>query len=218
MATCTGFSRANPASHSLRKLKKHQVDYLLDLIEVSFPGLSDQLKGLSELLSFFIEHGRLPPYTLRLELLSKDQLESMRFKEWSLQELLEPCGKRGGEHPADDPSISSHCLTEDNWPSPHMPCAFGDLPPDSISSQPVSLASTSERTEHFTDFVSMDLLTLDSEPSSRTDLLSDDIYKKPADFTLNLHIDNTDQASHLENIYLLSPTLLSSHDLETHSN
>jgi hypothetical protein len=70
----------NPACSSLR-LKEAELSVFFDRIDVELPCLKDDLQGLSDHLSFFIEYGQLPPRKLQFELLSKDQLESMRFTE-----------------------------------------------------------------------------------------------------------------------------------------
>ena len=93
---------ADPGFDSLRMLARPQLESLVDHVDASIPGLRDHLRSLSELLSFLIEHGRLPPYKLKLESFSKDQLESMRSTTWSLKELLEPNGLREGEPPDHD--------------------------------------------------------------------------------------------------------------------
>ena len=72
---------ADVGSNSLRKLNKDQLDPLLDLIDESNPCLRDHLGNLTELLSGLIEHDRLPPHKLQLQLLSRDQLESLRSKD-----------------------------------------------------------------------------------------------------------------------------------------
>jgi hypothetical protein len=94
---------ANPITNSLRVLPRPQIDPLLDLIDTIFPCLKEELADLSKLLSYFIEHDRLPSYKLRLESLSRDELESMRSSDWSLKELLEPFGQRLEEYHSVDP-------------------------------------------------------------------------------------------------------------------
>jgi hypothetical protein len=81
--------------------------------------LKEELADLSELLSYFIEHDRLPSYKLRLESLSRDELESMRCNYWSLKELLGSFGQRTEEYHAVGP------LTQDDLvavppPDPHI--------------------------------------------------------------------------------------------------
>jgi hypothetical protein len=137
----TNLPITNPGFDSLQTLAKPQLESLVDHVDASIPGLRDHLRSLSELLSFLIEHGRLPPYKLRLESFSKDQLESMRSTTWSLKELLEPDGSREGEPPDHDPPVknspqTSDCIGQDDL--------CGSSSPDlTLSAQPTSQAPAS---------------------------------------------------------------------------
>jgi hypothetical protein len=48
---------------------------------LAHPCLRDHLRGLSDHLSYFIKHGQLPPQKLRVELLSRDELDSLLHRE-----------------------------------------------------------------------------------------------------------------------------------------
>jgi hypothetical protein len=78
----------NPACSSLW-LKEAELSLFFDRINVELPCLKDDLQGLSDHLSFFIQYSQLPPRKLQFELLSRDELESMPFKE-----LFKPCPLR----------------------------------------------------------------------------------------------------------------------------
>jgi hypothetical protein len=54
--------------------------------------LRDDLKGLSDHLSFLLDHHALPQRKIQVELLSKDELKLIRSREWPLKELFEPSG------------------------------------------------------------------------------------------------------------------------------
>jgi hypothetical protein len=128
---------------SLRTLGKAQLDSFLDVISHSRPSLQADLRPLSDLLSYFVEHGRLPPYKLRLESLSRDQLGSMRSTKWSLEELLERCGSREGEDPTVVALPRDHCQEHDG--------SVTSSPPDlAVPTQPTSqsLASPSSLYTH----------------------------------------------------------------------
>ena len=137
----TNLLLTDPRFDSLRMLARPQLESLVDHVDASIPGLRDDLRSLSELLSFLIEHGRLPPYKLKLESFSKDQLESMRSTTWSLKELLEPDGSREGEPPNHDPLVknspqTSDCLGQDGL------CGSSS-PGLTLSAQPTSQAPAS---------------------------------------------------------------------------
>lgn len=125
---------------SFRTLGKAGLERFLDFISNSIPSLEIDLRRLSELLSFFVEHGRLPLYKLKLELLTRNQLESIRSTEWSLKELLEPCKSRERE------DFSAVIVTEDGCTSIHYSeeeDLVASFPSDLImSTQPTPRSST----------------------------------------------------------------------------
>ena len=74
---------------SLRTLKKGRLDPLLNILDAAMLGLKKQVKSLTEFLIEFLEHNHPPKQMLRFEILSKDEIESMRSKDWSLAELMD---------------------------------------------------------------------------------------------------------------------------------
>ena len=70
-------------------MKKDQLDPLLNILDDAMPGLQKQLKSLTEFLTDLLEHNHPPKQMLRFELLSKDEIESMRSRDWSLAELMD---------------------------------------------------------------------------------------------------------------------------------
>jgi hypothetical protein len=113
---------ANPASHSLQRLHRDNLALLLDRIDAEFPSLREDLQGLSDHLSYYIDYGHLPPEKLRLEFMSRDELGPMRGQEWSLRDVFEPCGLRAAKSLYDDP------LTSDGG----FPVESDSTTPDSI--------------------------------------------------------------------------------------
>jgi hypothetical protein len=189
----------NLVMNSLRILEKSQLDPLLDLIDAQFPCLREDLLGLSELLSFFIKHGRLPPYKLELELLSREQLESIRFKEWSLKELLEPCELHIGDYPIDDPP--AHGDSPADGDCAELSGLFADVPPDRNLSRPTY---PSMSMQGCISMASIELPTSTAELDQRSNLLCDNVIKKPD----ALNLSSTKPSSRLDKVFLISPIVL----------
>jgi hypothetical protein len=157
------------------------------------------LLGLSELLSFFIEQGRLPPYRLKLELLSREQLESIRFKEWSLKELLEPSELRIGDYPTDDPSMHGDYPMEGDCAE--LSGLFADVPLDQNLSRPTF---PSMSTQGCISMASIEPPTSTAELNPGTNLPSGNVYTKPDALSLS----STEPLSHLDKVFLISPIVL----------
>lgn len=77
--------------HSVRQLRADNLELFLDRIDTRLPSFKDDFQGLSDQLSYFIDHGTLPAQALRLEQLSRSELESKFLKELSLKDLFRPC-------------------------------------------------------------------------------------------------------------------------------
>jgi len=65
--------------------------------------LKEDLQGLSDHLSYYIDKGRLPARKLRFEELSRSELESECFKSLSLSDIFKPLGPPVANAPANAP-------------------------------------------------------------------------------------------------------------------
>jgi len=219
---------ADLGSNSLRRLNKDQLDPLLDLIDESNPCLREHLGSLTELLSGLIEHDRLPPHKLQLQLLSRDQLESLQSKDWSLKELIGPCTQCEGEAPDSCTSsnecpindgfspqfegeapglgtssnvclINDDCLIREDWST------YLDLPPDlSLSAQltPSPPASPSL-------LCSTEAAVLDAYRMLPTQICTQDSLTQSTSYIPNTtDINGPSQESYLDLLFLSSPIVL----------
>lgn len=75
---------------SLRLLTEAEFKILVSRIDIALPGLKDDLTGLSDHILCLLDHDTLPPGKLQIEMLSKDELNLLRSRGWSLKELFQP--------------------------------------------------------------------------------------------------------------------------------
>ena len=177
--SCYPLVVTNSISDRLRPLHKNQIDPLLDLIESSFQCLKEDLRPFSELLSDLIYQPRLPPDKLKFEVLSKDELESMRSQEWSLKELLKPMkpsGPRTG-YPTSDPSMHDDPPMQGNCAEPGN--ILMEMPPDVDIPRPSSVSVSMESCITMAS-IETPASTIDINPGND---LSDDTTKEPVAFT-----------------------------------
>ncbi|KFY97780.1 hypothetical protein V500_01919 [Pseudogymnoascus sp. VKM F-4518 (FW-2643)] len=90
----------------VRRLRESNLDLLLDRIDERHPSLKQDLQGLSDHLSYYIDKGRLPTRKLRFEELSRSELESECFNSLSLSDMFKPLEPPASNAPCEGPSTS----------------------------------------------------------------------------------------------------------------
>ncbi|KFY32041.1 hypothetical protein V493_00579 [Pseudogymnoascus sp. VKM F-4281 (FW-2241)] len=152
----------------VRRLRESNLDLLLDRIDERHPCLKQDLQGLSDHLTHYIDRGRLSTRKLRFEELSRSELESECFKTLSLSDMfkpLEPPAANAAENaPCEGPSTSEGSHVEGHCAVTEKVSDHASPPPD--QSQPASSSSSSLRDVD-------EPLTPRMDVDSRIDSLSD---------------------------------------------
>jgi hypothetical protein len=78
----------------LHVLTEAEFKILVSRIDIPFPCLKDDLTGLSDHILYLLDHDKLPPEKLHIEMLSRDEFNLLRSRGWSLKELFEPAMNR----------------------------------------------------------------------------------------------------------------------------
>ena len=89
--------------YSVRRLRESNLELLLDGIDERHPSLKENLQGLSDHLSYYIDKGRLPTRKLRFEELPRSEVESECFKSLSLSDMFKPLEPPAANAAANDP-------------------------------------------------------------------------------------------------------------------
>ncbi|KFY78642.1 hypothetical protein V499_02245 [Pseudogymnoascus sp. VKM F-103] len=124
----------------VRRLRESNLGLLLDHIDERHPSLKQDIQGLSDHLSYYIDKGRLPTRKLRFEELSRSELESECFKGLSLSDMFKPLEPPAENAPCESPS-GSH--VEGHGDATEKVSAHAPPPPD--QSRPASSSSSSLR-------------------------------------------------------------------------
>ncbi|OBT82761.1 hypothetical protein VE02_09921 [Pseudogymnoascus sp. 03VT05] len=118
----------------VRRLRESNLELLLDRIDERHPSLKEDLQGLSDHLSYYIDKGRLPARKLRFEELSRSGLESECFKSLSLTDMFKPLEPPAANAPAnapcEGPSTSEGSHVEGDCAVPEKVSVDAPLPPD----------------------------------------------------------------------------------------
>ncbi|KFZ20229.1 hypothetical protein V501_00263 [Pseudogymnoascus sp. VKM F-4519 (FW-2642)] len=102
----------------VRRLRESNLDLLLDRIDERHPSLKQDIQGLSDHLSYYIDKGRLPLQKLRFEELSRSELESECFKSLSLSDMFKPLEPPAANAPCEGPSTEK--VSVDAPPPPDL--------------------------------------------------------------------------------------------------
>ncbi|OBT74055.1 hypothetical protein VF21_07830 [Pseudogymnoascus sp. 05NY08] len=102
----------------VRRLRESNLDLLLDRINERHPSLKQDIQGLSDHLSYYIDKGRLPLQKLRFEELSRSELESECFKGLSLSDMFKPLEPPAANAPCEGPSTEK--VSVDAPPPPDL--------------------------------------------------------------------------------------------------
>jgi hypothetical protein len=110
--------------------------------------LKDDLQGFSNQLSYYIEYSRLPAQKLRIEELSRDELESKCFTELSMRALFKPNESPVAKPPNYGPSIGEGSPVEGGLAGLQNLSvdvyALQDLPQDPVSPSTLSSRDAEE--------------------------------------------------------------------------
>jgi hypothetical protein len=105
--------------------------------------LRDDLQGLSDHLSYYIDKGRPPAQKLRFEELSRSELESECFKDLSLSDLFKPYEPPAANAPSESPSTSERSHEDGDRALSEEASVYASPPQD--LSQPASPSLLSPR-------------------------------------------------------------------------
>ncbi|ELR07183.1 hypothetical protein GMDG_08310 [Pseudogymnoascus destructans 20631-21] len=131
----------------VRRLRESNLDLLLDRINERHPSLKQDLQGLSDHLSYYIDKGRLPTRKLRFEELSRSELESECLKSLSLSDMFKtlepPAANAAANAPCEGPSMSEGSHVEGYYAVTEKVSVYAPPPPD--QSRPAFSSSSSLR-------------------------------------------------------------------------